>query len=95
MPVIQHEIHSSVQQSSDAKYGCWNKPRSRGPLIVQDGYLTWDDKFRYAIPKFKTIENFGSLECRYDHSLTDSKCKDCCHIGSGEDYAEFIRNNGS
>jgi hypothetical protein len=96
MPVLQHEVHSSVIEASEAKYGCNNKPRSRKSLMVKDG-LAFDIKDNEYIAYFrrKVISDFGSLECRYAHSLSDSKCLGCCHRGSGEAYNEFIRNNGS
>lgn len=60
------------------RYGCHGKPRV---FIGYQGPDGW-------------IPNTMSTECRYDHSLSDPKCAECKHAGSGEDYAERIMANG-
>ncbi len=36
-----------------------------------------------------------SNRCRYDLSLSDPACTDCCHRGSGESYDQQIRSNAA
>ena len=93
MPVLAHEVHHKVKEPSDAKYGCWNTKRSRAGYYVKDG-LFLDTSQVVAIQKVKYIEDFGSLECRYDQSLVDNKCKGCSHQGFGESYANMIKELG-
>lgn len=93
MPVLDHEVHDSVIQKEDAKYGCWNKERKREDLLVKNGWL-FNHLFTEGKQLFTEIEDFGSLECRYDKSLLDNKCKGCNRQGSGEKYSEMIKESG-
>ena len=43
-------------------------------------------------PRPKPNKVFSS-ECRYDKSLTDQRCLDCKHRGSGEAYDLKIRSD--
>ena len=84
MPVENHSIHPSTQKGKDFRHGCWNLPRERRKVKVQDG---WTDDGRRII---KEIDDFGSIECRNDHSLIDWFCIGCEWIGSGEEYARKV-----
>lgn len=97
MPVLDHEVRERTKQDSDARYGCHDKPRKREPLLVRDGWAEskTPNGFHLAAQLLETVLDFGSLECRYDKSLTDPKCAECEHRGSGERYSEQIRANGA
>lgn len=48
----------------------------------------------YGCSNGKRPENpVFSDECRYDHSLTDPRCSECEHKGTGEAYDKMIRSN--
>ena len=92
MAVLDHPVHEKVRELAGAKYGCFNrKPYSEGYYAPSRVYKP-DGTF-YIIQTF--IPMVMSRECRYDMSLTDSKCAECKHQGSGEAYNERIRANGS
>lgn len=83
MAVLTHEVHDKVRIEHDKPYGCHNhQDRS-------EGYLgsTWGTA--------KFIEFRMSKECRYDMSLTDPRCENCKHRGSGEEYNEMVRSKGT
>lgn len=98
MPVIDHDVHPSTMKGPDFRYGCWNrKPFEKGyyapnrfmPKVMQDLIalcFRWGAQF---------IPHRMSLDCRYDMSLTDCACHDCKHRGSGESYAQSIREQGA
>ena len=80
MPVEDHAVHEKVREKEGAKYGCWNKPRPTfGQWMIGGGY-----GYEYRF----------STECRYDMSLTDSKCDGCEWRGSGEAYDAMVRSKG-
>jgi hypothetical protein len=80
MPVLDHPVHAST--IAPPRYGCNGLPRTREPYDVPDGYTPDGRQQTSQIP------DPLSPECRYDHSLTDTRCAGCQHRGSGEDYAE-------
>lgn len=82
MPVIDHPTHEKT--ISGGLYGCFDRP----PFATD--YLTFSGGGRPRI-----ICHTMSTECRYDQSLTDSKCCGCKHSGSGEAYAQGVRANGA
>jgi radical SAM protein with 4Fe4S-binding SPASM domain len=82
MPVLDHETHESVIEKEGAKYGCWNMHRPTVGDIVESTYS--GEKWSYVF----------SEECRYDMSLTDTKCDGCEWRGSGEMYDLEIRSKG-
>lgn len=91
MPVVDTPVHEKVREKEGAKYGCWNKPRRE-----QLGYYVPE---RYITLKGVTFEasyvvNTMSIECRYDMSLTDTKCDGCEWRGSGEAYDAMVRSKG-
>jgi hypothetical protein len=88
VPGLDHEVHPGTQQSAAARYGCCGRPRTRKTLWVKDG-------FQGGVQMFKEIEDFGSLECRYDLAGGDRLCEGCQHLESGAEYAEEIRRKGT
>ena len=90
MPVIEHPVCDNVVSSSNDLYGCWGR-------LWQDGYYGLDRFYENDgsfVIRVVFIKNNMSRECRYDHSLSDAKCFDCRHRGSGEKYNERIRKEG-
>lgn len=81
MPVIDHDVHPSTMKGPDFRYGCWNKPRP-GNLVNLGGH--------FGLRLFRM-----SRDCRYDMSLTDYACHGCKHRGSGEAYAQSVREAGA
>lgn len=86
MPVEDHPVHKATMQASGALYGCHSRSRNRSNLLVKAGYT------RYGEQLWMSIDDFGSKECRYDKSLTDNKCRECPHRGSGEDYFRKVND---
>lgn len=91
MAVLNHDVHPSTQRGADHKPACYNKPRTRKPLIVPAGYrLIPDGNGIYVAEKmFKTIADFGSLECRSDCA----ECVGCEHFDTS--YVDRIKKEGS
>ena len=81
MPVLDHEVHPSTKKGPEYRYGCWNKPRP-GNLVNLGG--------NFGLRLFRM-----SRDCRYDMSISDPNCTDCKHRGSGEAYAESVREAGA
>lgn len=79
MPVLDHEVHESVRESQDAKYGCHNRAPFQAGYFAPNGITT------------AYVSHRMSTECRYDMSLADRKCDGCKHIGSGEAYDQMVR----
>ena len=75
MPVLDHAIHPSTQIGEGYRYGCWNLPRTR---------YGYHHRGRF-------VRDVMSKECRYDMSLTDPFCKGCRWAGSGEKYAQMMK----
>lgn len=86
MPVENHPVHSATVQKAGALYGCHSLDRNRKPILVKAGYT------KYGEQLWCRIDDFGSKECRYDKSLTDNKCRDCQHRGSGEAYFRKVND---
>ncbi len=92
MPGLDYEVHELTRQDSDAKYGCNN----RGEFSA--GYYAPDRKYLPDGRWFDTmtfIPHRMSTECRFDISLTDTKCNTCPRRGSGEAYDKLIRSRGT
>ena len=91
MPVLEHEVHAKVRQSAAARYGCHNRTRTKAGYFAPDRIYRFDGSYgdRQAF-----IPDLMSRECRYDHSLTDSKCEGCKNRGSGEAYDQQVREMG-
>ena len=74
---------------TNAPYICNNKARPvEDHLIeVQDGWITkklpYDNSIKAApvsrIPKMVMVQFRGTVECCYDKSEWDSRCKGCAH----------------
>ncbi len=89
MPGLDHDVHPDTI-GSERYDACRTKRR-------QSGYWA-PDVCRKTSPPMTTwhwVEDRSSPECRYDMSLTDSKCSDCPHRGSGEAYDRSIRSKGT
>jgi hypothetical protein len=79
------------------RYGCHNKPREAGPLLVQDGYvdmnvaehMSKDGRYiprqavRLAVVRDHPVP-FDVSTCKHDKRLTDPGCKDCEHARKPE-----------
>ena len=81
MPVADTDSHPLTIRTASTPYGCLNGDRSA------DGY--WTPSRIYApdgsfVMGSKFVRHVMSHECRYDKSLTDPRCADCKHRGSGE-----------
>lgn len=93
MAVLIHEVHEKTKEGSEARWGCWNRPKlfSRGYWAPNRSYCQ-DESY---IDEQVFVQHFGSHECRNDISLTDPKCEGCNHRGSGEAYSQMIRAKGA
>jgi len=93
MAVLNHETHASTIKPEGRRYGCHSKPRRREPLVVNNGFhfnRHLAGRGQESVLHRVTIPDFGSLECRYDKSLSDASCSGCPHRGSGEEYSKQI-----
>lgn len=87
MPVADSDPHPLTIRTASTSYGCFNGDRSAkfywAPVRVHnpDGSFTMGSK---------QVRHAMSHECRYDKSLTDPRCRDCKHQGSGEAYSARI-----
>ena len=90
MPGLDHPVHELTIGGN--LYGCHNR------LPFVDGYYAPD---RDYLPDGRWFDNIKfvkhrmSIECRYDMSLKDAKCLECKHRGSGEEYDQRIRREGT
>jgi hypothetical protein len=91
MPVEEHQIHPSTQRGADHKPACYNKPRTRNPLIVKAGFRMIDEGNGHYTSEqlWKTIPDTGSLECRSDCA----ECVGCEHFDTS--YVDRINKEGS
>lgn len=87
MPVLDHPTHEKTIGGD--LYGCHNKTRKRRCYWAKDGYHG-DGRQNFVI-----VTHAMSVQCRYDQSMTDPKCSECKHAGSGEKYADGVRLNGA
>lgn len=94
MPVLDHGIDAKVKIGEGHRYGCWGGERKREPLRVKDGHVPAPYPSAGTVQAWRQIPAFGSVECRYDLSMTDPCCTGCPHRGSGEDYDQAIRGAG-
>ena len=95
MPVEEHEVHEKVIEKTGTKYGCFNRKPYADGYRAPNRYQTSDGYQAVYKLEAKFIPHVMSRECRYDMSLSDIKCDECIHRGSGEAYADRVRNNGS
>lgn len=88
MPVLDHPVHPLT--IGGQHYGCHNRGEFAAGYWAPDREYredgTWQDAQRF-------IPHTMSKGCRYDKSLTDSKCAGCKRRGQGEEYVEEIRRN--
>ena len=88
MPVIDHPVHEKTVAGSHS--GCHNRPEfKRGYYAQVRRYVGTSGEFFMDI---EFVPHRMSTECRHDMSLTDPRCGDCKHRGSGEVYANTVRN---
>lgn len=76
MPVVNHPTHEHGIRDADHRYGCFNRKPFKKTVVVED----WQGVYRWPFRM--------SMECRYDKSLSDTRCSGCKHAGSGEAYTE-------
>ena len=91
MAVLNHDIHPSTQRGADHKPACYNKPRTRNPYLVKDGWrFVYDGSGHYeSVQMWKVIDDTGSLECRSDCA----ECVGCEHFDTS--YVDRIKKEGS
>ena len=90
-PVEEHEVHEKVKHEADYKYGCHKRKPYTNEYYAPDRVYRPNGTF-YIVQK--RIPFVMSRECRYDMSLTDTHCNECKHRGSGEAYANSVRQKG-
>lgn len=90
MPVIESEPSAITIRDRSAPYGCKDRVISEGYFAPQRYYLE-NGSFVVGV---KFIKHTMSTECNHDKSLTDPRCSECKHKGSGEKNAELIRSQG-
>lgn len=84
MPVPESESSPVTVRKASDLYSCHNGPRNaRGYYAPQRVYHA-DGTFHMDLV---FIWHTMSRECRYDMSLSDSRCEDCTWRGTGEAYA--------
>lgn len=91
MAVIETPVHELTKTGADWHPGCYNKPRTRKDLIVKAGFRLIPDGKGVCIGEqlFKTIPDFGSLECRSDCP----ECVGCQHFDMS--YVNLVKKEGS
>lgn len=95
MPVEDMPVHEKVREKAGTKYGCFNRKPFKEGYRAPNRYQSSDGYQAVFKIEARFIPHVMSRECRYDQSLTDAKCQDCRHRGSGEDYAEMVTYRGS
>jgi hypothetical protein len=88
VPGLDHAVSAITRRTDADPYLCNGLPRERKLVPVQDG---WTEDGRRNIVYY---EDFGSVPCRYDMSLSDRRCFGCVHGGTGEQYDQMIRSKG-
>jgi hypothetical protein len=94
MPVEAHEVHEKVRIDAAKPYGCHNRDGFKEAYHAPNRFagttghqpIWWLERVRIPFTM--------SRECRYDMSLTDPRCNECKHRGSGEAYDAKIRRKG-
>ena len=90
MPVIDHEVHEKVSIDAYKPYGCKDREMSPGYHAINRFAGTTGHQPIWWLERVR-IPHVMSRECRYDMSLTDPRCTDCKHRGTGEAYAARVR----
>ena len=91
-PVETHEVHEKVRINADKPYGCHNREKHGNGYQAPDRRYKPDGTF-YVIQTY--VMHKMSTDCRYDMSLTDARCTNCKHQGSGEAYNQMVRSKGT
>ena len=99
-PVETHEVHESTKIDSNTRYGCHNRKPLKKSYFAPNRFLPVlrdpKDFFKQMFQfHAKQIEHRMSIDCRYDMSLTDARCTNCKHQGSGEAYNQIVRSKGT
>lgn len=81
MPVADTDPHPLTIRTASSPYGCSNGDRGAARYWAPVRIFLPDGSFTLGC---KPIEHAMSRECRYDKSLTDPRCSECKHRGSGE-----------
>lgn len=89
--VLDHPTHEKA--IGGERYGCHNRKPFQDGYFAPNGYE--GSRYTVAMIRFDYVPHTMSTECRYDQSLSDPKCSECKHAGSGEKYAEGVRLNGT
>ena len=91
MPVENHEVHEKVKITASKPYGCNNRDRDFTGYHAPNRFAgTTGNEPIWWLGRVK-IPHVMSKECRFDMSLSDPRCENCKHQGSGERYNEKIR----
>jgi len=93
-PVEDHAVHEKVCIEATTPYGCNNKDRDFVGYSAPHRFTgTTGHEPIYWLGRVR-IPHVMSRECRFDMSLTDPRCTNCKHRGSGEAYDQKIRESG-
>jgi hypothetical protein len=90
MPGLEHAVSDMTKRTDADPYGCANLPRKDGFYATERVYHP-TGSYNLAMV---WVPDVMSKECRYDNSLTDSRCATCDKRGSGEQYDKMIRRSG-
>ena len=93
-PVEDHPVHPSTRQLLGHRYGCHNHPPYKAGYWAKAGHDI-NPSTRTATQRVVWVTHSMSMECRFDKSLTDTGCADCCHQGAGEKHAEQLKGRQS
>lgn len=80
MPVFDTPVHPSTV-GKDRYEDCQNSVRKSSYWMKE---VTYDSGL--PVEMWVKVPDRASKECRYDKSLSDSKCEGCAHRGDGELY---------
>jgi hypothetical protein len=90
MAVLDHPVHPKTV-GSDRYDACQAKVRKPNYWAPQRRYFP-DGSFEITSVR---VPDPSSKTCRYDMSLTDSKCEGCPQRGFGESYNKMVRELGA
>ena len=91
MPVLDHPVHPLTVASDH--YGCHDRPEFRPDYFAPHRqYVGSHGEF---FTDLRRITNRMSTECRYVISLTDPRCAEFKHAGSGEAFSAHIKERAN
>ena len=90
MAVLDSEVHALTKTGAGWHPGCWNKPRTRNPSLVKDGFrFVYDGSGHYeSVQMWKMTPDVGSPECRSDCP----ECIGCDHYDTS--HVEMVMRLG-